>query len=136
MAETQDGTMGKILVAEDDEDLAVVILSALELQGYRVHHVRNADLVLPALYSFNPRLLVTDLMMPSQHGVDGVELIRQIRSNPALAHMRILACSAITSESHISAATIQDQLGVDAFLPKPFEVDALLGKIEKLLSKE
>lgn len=125
--------MIKVLLAEDNHDLAFIMTTAMTMKGYRVHHVANADLVIPALYNFNPHLVILDIMMPSKQGLDGIELAQLIRQNAGFKHVPILISSAISTASGFTEDQMRAKIGADDYLAKPFEVDEFLLRVDRLL---
>ena len=116
----------KVLLIEDEKNLADMIAFFLEEEGYiteRVHHAREALQLFP---QFQPDIVVTDLMLPEMDGNDLVEAFRQHSTVPILM---------------ISASTmLNDRLralhnGADDFLCKPFSLKELDARIKALLRR-
>lgn len=118
----------RILVVEDQEDVAQLIDVVLEGEGYTVAIARNGPDGLMLSREWDPDLILMDIMLP---GVDGGTLISRLRRAPETAHLPIIAMSA--------SRTLRDrsnELEADALLPKPFNIDALLLQVQFLLDKE
>jgi CheY-like chemotaxis protein len=107
-----------VLIVEDEVDLAEVLREALEMYGYRVVLAHDGREGLVKLASEQPELIITDIMMPL---VDGYELIRNVRSNPQTRSIPIIAMSATDHVTH------------RPFLQKPFELDELVGLVDRTL---
>ncbi|GEM_PF-2536724 len=116
----------RILIVEDDPKVGDILEHRLRQDG---HDVRRASTGFEAgllARSVRPQLVLLDLMLP---GVDGAEVCRQIRSDPALASTKVLGMSASGDE----AALERFRRLVDDFMPKPFKLSDIPGRIEKLL---
>jgi DNA-binding response OmpR family regulator len=111
----------RVLIVEDDPDQYDALAFALDTAGYRVEHARDGSEALAVLQRFQPELVVTDLVMP---GMSGDDLVRTIRSREA-DHPRILVISGMDG-----LASRCEAIGVDAWLGKPFDLDALLRTVE------
>ena len=77
--------------------------------------------------TFKPDLLILDLMMPQ---IDGFEVCRIVRRNPATAHVKILIITAFGSHENIERAL---KLGADDFLHKPLDIHQLTAQVRALL---
>lgn len=103
----------RVLVVDDESDLRFVLRRWLGRAGYDVSEAADGATALQAIRHSPPNLVVTDLMMP---GMDGFELVRQLRADPVTAEIPIVVVS-----SNCEMAT-----GVDAALSKPFKGNELL----------
>ena len=116
-----------ILVAEDDNDVALLITQMLKNQGYRFHWAHNGRDAYEYIKENMPRLIITDIMMPE---MDGLELIKAIRENEDTAHLPIIVVSARTENNDRLAGF---DAGAEVYLGKPFIPDELLMMVRKLL---
>jgi CheY-like chemotaxis protein len=114
--------VSRILVVDDEPDQRFLLRRILQRAGYEVSEATDGGAALRAVQESLPDLVVTDVMMPV---MDGVELIRCLRGNPATAHIPILAAS---GDSHLAGAA-------DAVLPKPYDWRRLLTVVEGLLKE-
>ena len=121
-----------ILLAEDNEDLALLVRRMLEQSGFEVARVGTADDVLPALIAEQPDLLLLDVMMPSEEGLDGFAICQQIREGTH-RKLPIIIMSAITKGTSTSDEHMKRVSGADVYLHKPFDPVDLLGSIKSLL---
>jgi DNA-binding response OmpR family regulator len=115
--------MSRLLIVEDEEVLADSLQDILEHEGYAVRVARNGKDALDAIRQEPPELLVLDLMLPL---VEGVDVLRGLRGvSPSSRVVITTSCSrgALKGES------------VDAFLRKPFTLDALLDAIRDALQQ-
>ncbi|MCO5214620.1 MAG: response regulator [Thermomicrobiales bacterium] len=117
----------RILVVEDQEDVAQLIDVVLEGEGYTVAIAKDGANGLMLSREWNPDLILMDIMLP---GVDGGTLISRLRREPETRDLPIIAMSA--------SRTLRDrsnELEADALLPKPFNIDALLVQVQFLLDR-
>ncbi len=115
-----------VLVVEDDCAIRDVVREILESEGFGVRvaaHGADALAVLRAS-SPRPRVILLDLMMPV---MDGWEFRRALKADPELARIPVVVVSA----DHMLEQKIAS-LAVEAWLPKPFELDTLLATISRL----
>jgi CheY-like chemotaxis protein len=117
----------RILVVEDQDDVAQLIEVVLKGEGYTVAIARDGAQGLMMSRDWQPDLILMDIMLP---GVDGGTLIARLRQEPETADLPIIAMSA--------SRTLRDrtpELEADALLSKPFDVDALLVQVQFLLTR-
>ena len=118
-----------ILVAEDDPAIRLSINDYLELNGYSVITAENGDLALSMLEQYHPHLLISDIKMPYKNGY---ELIKNIRRLP---QYRLLPVILLSKHSETNDRIQGYQVGCDAYLPKPFELEELGAIIRNLLER-
>jgi DNA-binding response OmpR family regulator len=102
----------KILLVEDDEALAQVYQSRLQLEGFNVQHVSNGELALSATIEFKPDLILLDAMMPKITGFDVLDILR---NTPETANVRVIMLTALSQAKDKERA---ENLGVDDYLVK------------------
>jgi CheY-like chemotaxis protein len=118
--------MQLILIVEDEYGSAEILQLILEAHGYRVRSASNGKAALEQLNGERPAVIVSDFMMPH---MNGAELGAAIRLNAGLADVPFLFISGTNEE------VVQKSFGdYDGFLPKPYDVDALLSIIGDLAS--
>jgi len=100
--------MSRILVVDDEPDQRFLLRRVFEKAGHVVVDAGDGAAALTAVAESPPDLVVTDIMMPV---MDGVELIRRLRSDPVTAGIPILS---VSGDSHLAG-------GADAVLPKPYD---------------
>ncbi len=104
-----------------------MLIYALE-DDYNVTQASNGLEAIELAHSIHPDVIVMDLDMPV---MDGVEATRQIKSNPSLADIKVLA---ITGQNNSeNSRLIKDNC--DAFIEKPFQVDELVEAVKRLAIK-
>ena len=118
--------MKKILVVEDDEVERELVRMTLEREGYRVVTAEDGERGFEAAVAERPDLIVTDVAMPA---ADGVQLVRRVRSEAAIASTPIL----VTTGYGTGNATYTLTQGADAYEPKPLDPDALRESVRRLL---
>lgn len=117
----------RILVVEDQQDVAELIQVVLRGEGHTVAIARDGAQGLMLARDWDPDLILMDIMLP---GVDGGTLIARLRQEPETSSLPIVAMSA--------SRTLRDrseELEADALLSKPFDVDALLVQVQFLLAR-
>lgn len=121
-------SVARILVADDDEDIRDLVATKLELGGYEVRAVHDGDTALASIRAWAPDLAVLDLAMP---GMDGLDVLREVRRDPAVSETRIviLTARATTSDSELGLTA-----GADVYLFKPFSPADLLNRVEEILA--
>jgi DNA-binding response OmpR family regulator len=102
----------KILLVEDDANLAEVYRSRLELEGFQVKHVNNGENALATVLEFKPDLVVLDAMMPKINGFDVLDILR---NTPETMNVRVIMLTALSQAKDKQRAT---ELGADDYLVK------------------
>jgi two-component system alkaline phosphatase synthesis response regulator PhoP len=120
----------KVLVVDDEEDILELLKYNLKKEGYDVKTASNGVKAVEIAKSFLPDLVILDIMMPHQ---DGVETGRQMRQIPELNNTYILFLTARTEEySEVAAFDI----GADDYLSKPIKPRALMSRISALFRRK
>lgn len=117
-----------ILVIDDERSFCDVVSEILDSYGYRVFQAYSAAQAEELLQGIHPDLMILDIMMPD---VDGLTLIRRLRSDPAFAEIPIIVSSAKFLAEDRAAAI---EAGANAYLSKPFSARDLKSSIDRLLS--
>jgi DNA-binding NarL/FixJ family response regulator len=118
-----------LLIVDDDPGIRLSVSDYLELAGYSVIMAENGQNALAMVSQYQPHLIVTDVTMPQ---MDGYELIRQVRRQPAF---RLLPVIFLTARTNTDERIKGYQLGCDAYLPKPFELSELAAVVRNLLER-
>lgn len=119
--------MKRVLVVEDNRDLALGLQVNLEVQGYAVQAVHEGTAVLEAARAFRPDLVVLDLMLP---GIDGFQVLLELRSAGVDAPVLILSARGEEVDKVRGF-----RLGADDYVVKPFGLMELLARVEALLRR-
>ncbi|MCC6126691.1 MAG: response regulator [Pirellulales bacterium] len=120
----------KILVVEDEEEIRELIAYNLVKQGYRAIPAETGEDGLRRIRAEKPDLIVLDLMLP---GVDGLEVCRTLKRDPATEAIPVVMLTAKGEESDIVAGL---ELGADDYLTKPFSPRVLLARIRAVLRRK
>ncbi len=117
---------GLVLIAEDDEGIALALEILIEDAGYRAVHAAHGEQALEMARKLRPALILTDLMMPR---LNGAELIQQLHEDAAssgepLPHIVLMTAARAPQASEIPA---------DAFLPKPFDVEQVVALLDQFM---
>jgi two-component system alkaline phosphatase synthesis response regulator PhoP len=118
--------MQKILIIDDDARLVKNVETYLKDFGYRIDAALNGADGLQKVKSFQPDLVVLDLMMP---GLDGLEVCREIRKDNAVP---IIMLTARGEESDVVAGL---EVGADDYLTKPFSLRELAARVKAALRR-
>ena len=114
-----------LLLAEDDPDTAAFSISVLK-ENFHMIHAKNGQQAMDLIRDNLPDIVLSDIMMPEK---DGIELLREIRSNELTNHLPVVLFSAKASlESRLEGL----QHGADAYVSKPFSPDELKLTIRNL----
>ncbi len=118
--------MSKILLVDDDIDLAELVKTKLVSEGYEVVTINTGEGAFELAKKIKPEIAILDIMLP---GVNGYQICRSLRKDPELYKMAILSLTALGEEPEILHALDQ---GADDYLVKPFKLDKLLEKLNSL----
>lgn len=118
----------KILIADDEVYMLRLLEMTLKKGGYNILSCRNGQDALTMSATTLPQLIVLDVMMP---GLDGLEALRQLKSNPATRDIPVVVLSA---KGHALTKVEAELAGAVLFLAKPFSPSQLLGEVQKILS--
>lgn len=116
-----------ILIIEDDQHIAEGIQLNLTLQGYRVVIAQDGVAGLNQWKATRPDLVILDIMLP---GIDGFSILQHIRLDDERLPILILSAKGDQGDRIQGLA-----LGVDDYLPKPFNLEELLLRVERLLKR-
>ena len=118
----------KILLVEDDQDIATLLRLNLQDEGYQIVHETDGTQALGQLEKTVWDAVILDLMLP---GVDGLEICRRIRQ--MTRYLPVIIISARTSETH---RVLGLEMGADDYLPKPFSVLELIARVKALFRRQ
>jgi two-component system response regulator MtrA len=116
-----------ILVADDDEDILLLVTTRLRRDGFNVVSASNGEQALALARDQKPALAVLDIGMP---GLDGLEVLAAIRADEALRGMLVLLLTAKAQESDVRRGY---DSGADAYVKKPFSPADLSTRVRGLL---
>jgi len=121
--------VARILVADDDVDIRELVEFKLSTMGHDIVAVGDGAAAIDACMAEKPDLAVLDVMMP---GVSGLDAIRAIRAEPALADLPVILLTARAQESDVETGF---DSGADDYITKPFSPRELASRVQALLSR-
>jgi two-component system alkaline phosphatase synthesis response regulator PhoP len=119
--------LARILVIEDNEDLAFGLRNNLEIEGYQVHLATDGRSGLVRAHELHPDLIVLDLMLPS---LDGYRVLRELREEGMTVPVVIL-----TARTDEADKVRGFRLGADDYVTKPFGILELMARVEAVLRR-
>ncbi len=117
-----------VLVVDDDPDKRMLLTVALQMAGYEVRTANDGEEGLLAVESFQPDLIITDVMMPK---MDGYELARRVRANPATRFLPIIIQTAARNDAQDIRRG--SEVGALGYITDPTDIDMLLARARTLL---
>jgi len=117
----------KILLVDDEKDLVETLTFRLEANEYEVVKAYNGQEGLDKARKEKPDLIILDLMLPK---IDGYKVCRMLKFDEKYKKIPIIMFTARAREED---RKMGEEVGADAYITKPFEPQALLGKIQELL---
>ena len=119
----------KILVVEDEAPIQELLQFNLERSKYRVKVVDSGEEALAEAVKYRPDLILLDIMLP---GADGLEVCKQLKSNPKTERIPIIMLTALCEEADIVTGL---ELGADDYITKPFSPRVLLARVKAALRR-
>jgi DNA-binding response OmpR family regulator len=119
--------MARVLVVDDDDTVASVVVSYLERAGHSTTRLGDGNAALTAVADSQPDLMVLDLMLP---GVDGLEVCRQVRA--AWPQLAVVMLTALAEPDDRIAGL---EVGADDYVTKPFSPRELVLRVESVLRR-
>lgn len=119
----------RILVADDDPALCLLLQETLQDAGYEVLTAGDGDQLVRLAQDTVPDLLLVDLMMPL---MDGFEAIRQLRNDTRTAHLPMIILTARSASAEVVTGF---DSGADDYIVKPYDIDVLLARIRSHLRR-
>lgn len=117
----------RILIVDDEADLRKMLKFRLEALDYNVSEASDGQEGLDRARLDRPDLIILDLMLPK---LDGFKVCRMLKFDERHRHIPIIM---FTARAQKKDAELGKEMGVDAYITKPFEPDVLLTKIKELL---
>jgi len=119
----------RVLVVEDEPDIAALLAYHLTREGYRVETATTGQEGIAAVHRETPDLMVLDVMLP---GVSGLDVLRTVRSESATQDMPVLV---LTARREPEDRILGFELGADDYLTKPFSPKELVLRVEAILRR-
>jgi len=120
--------MKRILIAEDHADIRKLIRMTLEYSDYEIHEAVDGGTALRVAQGVRPDLMLLDVMMPGE--LDGLQVCKMVKSDPALSHVRVVM---LTARGQVKDREAGLAAGADAYLVKPFSPLQLIDTLEHWL---
>jgi DNA-binding response OmpR family regulator len=118
----------RVLIADDEPNIVISLEFLMKREGHEVSIARDGPSALEAIRGTRPDLVLLDVMMP---GMSGFEVCQAVRTDEALAGVKILMLSAKGRDTDIAKGSA---MGADAYMTKPFSTRELAEKVRELLS--
>jgi DNA-binding response OmpR family regulator len=118
-----------ILLVDDEPNIVMSLEFLMRKNGYQVGIARNGTEALAAISAVPYDLVLLDVMMPD---VDGYQVCRQLRQNPARAATKVIFLSAKSQPADVQKGY---EAGADLYVPKPFSTRQLMQKVRELLGQ-
>jgi two-component system, OmpR family, alkaline phosphatase synthesis response regulator PhoP len=119
----------RILLIEDEEDIAALIKLQAEVSGYKLHVEVDGINGYRAIEREKPDLVILDIMLPGQNGFD---VCRKMKANPELRNVPVIILTAKREELDMVLGL---ELGADDYVPKPFSPKVLFSRIKAVLRR-
>ena len=116
-----------VVVADDDDDILLLVTTRLRRDGFDVVSAQNGTDALALVRERRPAVAVLDIGMP---GLDGLEVLEQIRHDDELEGVRVLLLTAKAQESDVRRGY---EAGADAYVRKPFSPTELSARVRELV---
>ncbi|MEU8797459.1 response regulator [Spirillospora sp. NPDC048819] len=118
--------LGRVLVVDDDEVIRQLIAVNLQLEGFEVSTAVDGQDCLEKVADVSPDVITLDVMMPR---LDGWVTAIRLREDPRTAHIRVVMITARAQEHDVRRG---HEIGVDAYVTKPFDPNQLIQTVRKL----
>jgi DNA-binding response OmpR family regulator len=119
--------MTKIMVIDDDEDFTNLYKTTLMAAGFETIAVNQSSAAVEMAYLVQPDIFLIDLMMPD---IDGFQMCKMLRQDRLFKQTPIIIITALNDEKSKNAAM---EAGANDYLNKPFRIDELKIKVNKLI---
>jgi len=120
----------KILAVDDENDVLLVVKTALQAEGFDVVTASNGSEALEKVISESPDAVILDVMMP---GITGFQVLEKIRADERTARLPVIMLTGVSDKSKIRDALAA---GTDYYIVKPFTFQDLLTKLNMALNAE
>jgi DNA-binding response OmpR family regulator len=119
----------RVLIVEDEPDIRDLVVHHLKREGYQVSAAASGEEALRQVQAAPPDLVLLDLMMPA---MDGLEVCRRLRQDPATAMLPIVM---LTAKGDEVDRVLGLEIGADDYIVKPFSPKELLARVRALLRR-
>lgn len=121
-----EGSIGKILIVDDDENICEVIKMYVESAGYETKVVNDGKTAETMFLEYKPDLVLLDIMLPNIDGIDVLKWIRKEYETPVIM---------LTAKGETFDKVLDLELGADDYIVKPFEAKEMLARIKAVLRR-
>lgn len=121
---------GRVLIVDDDQNIRDLLAELLEVEGYEVSTATDGAEAIDLALSFNPDLVVSDVVMPV---VGGLELCRRLKDHPRTGYVPVLLISGRIASDDAGIEGLY--AGADDYLDLPFRNEELLVKVARLVER-
>ena len=118
----------KILIVDDEPNIVISLEFLMKKEGFAVAVASDGDEALALVASFNPDLLLLEVMMPKKSGCEGCEALR---GDPERAGLKIVMLTAKGRDTEMAKGLA---IGADAYVTKPFSTKELVDKVKEMLA--
>ncbi len=119
----------KILIVDDEPNIVISLEFLMKKEGFEVAVANDGDEALAKVASFNPDLILLDVMMPKK---SGFEVCEALRADPNRAGLQIVMLTAKGRDTEVAKGIA---LGADAYVTKPFSTKDLVAKVKEILAR-
>jgi DNA-binding response OmpR family regulator len=121
-----EGSIGKVLIVDDDENICEVIKMYVESAGYEVKVSHDGKSAEDMFLEYKPDLVLLDIMLPNIDGIDVLKWIRKDFETPVIM---------LTAKGETFDKVLGLELGADDYIVKPFEAKEMLARIKAVLRR-
>jgi len=119
----------KILIVDDEPNIVISLEFLMKKEGFEVAVANDGDEALAKVASFNPDLILLDVMMPKK---SGFEVCEALRADPNRTGLQIVMLTAKGRDTEVAKGIA---LGADAYVTKPFSTKDLVAKVKEILAR-
>jgi DNA-binding response OmpR family regulator len=117
----------KVLIVDDETNIVISLEFLMEQAGYELRIAHNGRDALEQVATFEPDLILLDVMMPE---INGFDVCRRIREDPAWQNIKIIMLTAKGREVEVAKGLA---LGADTYITKPFSTKELLAQVRHIM---
>ncbi len=126
MVQDVQGTTRRILLVDDEPSIQKMLVHALEREGFQVNAVGDGEAALEFFGTYEPHLIILDIMLPK---IDGTEVCRRIRSQSDVPIIML------TAKDDEIDRVVGLELGADDYVTKPFAVRELVARVRAIMRR-
>ena len=130
MTDSQSPWRGRVLVVDDSDIIRTLITVNLELEGFEVVQAVDGQDALDKVIDVRPDVMTIDVKMPR---LDGFDTVQRLRADPRTRDLKIAMVTACAQETDVRRG---DEVGVDAYVTKPFDPTTLVRTVRELAERQ